>query len=50
MLSYMLSGLKNNDVTANPKKTKPPIIVTVRTDIFWAIIRPPMTASPVHIE
>lgn len=43
-----LSGLMTNALKANSKKTTPPTMVTVRTDIRCAIMRPPMTASPVQ--
>lgn len=42
-------GSKNNALIAKRRKTTPPIIVTVRTDIRCAIIRPPMTAIPVQM-
>lgn len=38
-----------NALNANNKKTTPPTIVTVRTEIRCAIIRPPITAKPVQI-
>ena len=36
-------------VKANNIKTTPPTKVTVRTEIRWAIMRPPKTAKPVHM-
>jgi hypothetical protein len=37
-----------NAVSANSRKTTPPIRVTVRTEIRWATKRPPITARPVQ--
>jgi hypothetical protein len=37
------------DVIAKIMKTTPPIKVTVLTEIFCAMIRPPITPRPVHI-
>jgi len=38
----------NSAENANAKNTMPPMIVTVLTEIFCAIILPPITANPVH--
>ena len=42
------SGSRMRAVSAKAMNTKPPIMVTVRTEMRWAIILPPITARPVH--
>lgn len=44
-----LVGSQMLDVMAKMRKTMPPMMVTVRTEIFVAIKRPPMTARPVQM-
>ncbi len=39
----------NKAVTAKTRKTTPPTMVTVLTEMRWAIMRPPSTARPVQI-
>ena len=42
------SGSRKRAVSAKAMKTKPPIMVTVRTEMRWAINLPPITARLVH--